>query len=132
MLLLAGEVARGLREPRLKLRLTRLGARLLAIQRITLHAQTMQHGRAGSLLVAQGLKLFGGFRLMAKRFAFGLGLLRHKGERLLEGGLLLLDQRASPHPMEMMLKSLHLADLAGDLAVALRLARLAPECLQLR
>ena len=76
MLLLAGEVARSLRQPRLELGLPRLGAGLLALQRVALDAQAMQHRRARGLLVAQRLKLLGGLGLLAQRLAFGLGLLR--------------------------------------------------------
>jgi hypothetical protein len=65
MLLFAGEIARGLREPGFELGLARLGAGLLAIERIALDAQAMQHRGAGRLLVAQGLELLGGLRLLA-------------------------------------------------------------------
>ena len=70
--------------------------------------------------------------MLAERLSLGLGLLRHGAERVLERGFLVLDQRAGRLPMEVMLKRLGLADLAGDLAIALRLARLAPQRLQLR
>ena len=132
MLLLAGEVAGGLRQPRLELGLPRLGAGLLALQRIALDAQAMQHGRARSLLVAQRLEFLGRLGLLAQCLAFGLGVLRDLGERLLERRFLLLDMGAGAGPMQMMLERLGLADLAGDFTVALRLARLAPQSLQLR
>src|SRR4029453_4957704 len=132
MFLFTGEIARGLREPRLELRLACLGARLLALEGVALHAQAMQHGRARSFLVAKRLKLLSGFRLLAQRLAFRFGLLRYRAERGLKCSFLLLHMVASCDPMKMMLKRLCGADLAGNLAIALRLARLAPERLQLR
>ena len=126
MLLFAGEVAGGLRQPRLKLGLPRFGASLLTLQRVALDAQAMQHGRARGLLVPQRLQLLGGLGLLTQRLAFGLGVLRDLGERLLERRFLLLDMRARAGPVQMMLQRLGLADLAGDFTVALRLARLAP------
>ncbi len=74
MLLLASEVAGGLREPRLELGLARLGAGLLALKRVALDAQPMQNGGARRLLVAQRLELLGRLGLLAQRLAFGLGL----------------------------------------------------------
>ena len=132
MLLLAGKIARGLRQPRLELGLARLGARFLAFQRVALDAQAMQHGRARGLLVTQRLKLLGRLRLLAQRLALGLGLLRHGGKGLLERRLLLLDMGAGADPMKMVLERLHLANLAGDLAIALGLPGLAAHRLQLR
>src|SRR5262245_9361001 len=92
----------------------------------------MQHGGARSLLVAQRLELLGGFSLLAQSLTLGLGLLRDRAERSLERGLLLLDMGASRDPMEVMLERLCCADLAGDLAIALRPACLTPKLLQLR
>jgi hypothetical protein len=81
VLFLAGKVARGLRQPRFQLCLARLGAGLLALERIALDAQAMQHRGARRLLVAQGLKLLGGFGLLTQRLAFSLGLLGNHAER---------------------------------------------------
>ncbi len=114
MLLLAGEIARGLSQTRLELRLAGLGARFLAFERVALDTQPMQYRGARRLLVAQRLKLLGGLGLLAQRLALGLGLLRHCRKRLLEVGLLLLDQRASRDPMKMMLQRLDLAHLGRD------------------
>src|SRR5262249_32960976 len=132
MLLLAGEIARGLCEPRLELRLARLGARLFALERVALDAQAVQHGGARSLFIAQRLKLFCGLRLLAQCLAFRFGFLRYRAERGLECSFLLLDMGASCDPMEVMLKGLRGADFAGDLPITLRLARLTPQLLQLR
>ena len=103
MLFLAGEVARGLRQPRLELRLARLGAGLLALERVALDAQAMQHRGARRLLVAQGLKLLCGLGLLPQSLAFGLGLLGDRAKRRLKRGFSLLDMLASRDPMEMML-----------------------------
>ncbi len=130
--LLAGKIARSLRQSCLELGLARFGARFLAFQRIALDAQAMQHGGARSLLVTQRLKLLGGFRLLAQRLALGLGFLRHGGKGLLERRLLLLDMGAGADPMKMVLQRLHLANLAGDFAIALGLPGLAAHRLQLR
>ena len=132
MLFLAGKVARGLRQPRLQLCLAGLGARFLAFQRIALDAQAMQHRGARRLLVAQRLKLLGGFGLLTQRLALSLGFLGDHAECRLKRGLFLLHMGAGRHPMQMMLQGLGLADLSGNLAVALRLAGLALQRLQLR
>ena len=132
VLLLPGKVARGLREPRLKLGLARLGARFFAVERVALDAQAMQHRRAGGLLVAQRLELLGGLGLLAQRLALGLGLLGDRRERPLERGLFLIDMGASADPSEMMQERLGGADLAGNFAITLRLARLALQRLKLR
>jgi hypothetical protein len=52
VLFLTGEVAGGLRQPRLELRLARLCAGFFAFQRIALDAQTVQHCRALGLRIA--------------------------------------------------------------------------------
>ncbi len=132
MLFLAGEIARGLRQPRLELRLARHGARLFFFKRVALDIQPVQRRGALGFRVAQRLQLLGGLGLLTQRLALGLGLLRHRRKRSLECGLLLFDQRAGGDPMQMMLQRFGLADLAGDLAIALRLAGLALQRLQLR
>src|SRR5262249_48648949 len=131
MLLLASEVARSLREPRLELGLSRLGARFLALERIALHAQAMEHCRTRGLLVAQRLELLRRLGLLSHGLALRRCLLRNRAAPVLERSLLLLDMGASGDAMEVMLERFRCADLAGDLAVALRLARLTPQLLQL-
>src|SRR5262245_36528468 len=132
VLFLAGEVARSLREPGLELGLARLGARLFAVERVALDTQAMQNRRAGGFLVAQRLKLFGSLGLLAQCLALGLGLLGDRGERPLERGLLLIDMGAGADPSQVMQERLGGADLAGNLAITLRLARLALQRLELR
>src|SRR4029078_9699705 len=95
MLLLAGEIARGLREPRLELRLARLGARLFALERVALDAQAMQDGGGRSLFISQRLKLFCGLRLLAQCLAFRFGFLSYRAKRGLERSLLPLCIAAS-------------------------------------
>ena len=102
MLFLASEVARSLREPRLKLSLTRLGAGLLTLERVALDAQAMQHRGARRLLVAQGLKLLCGLCLLPQSLAFGLGFLGDGAERRLKRGFGLLDMLTGRDPMEVM------------------------------
>ena len=103
VLFLAGEVARGLRQPRLKLRLTRLGAGLFALERVALDAQAMQHRGTRRLLVAQGLKFLRGLGLLPQGLAFGLGLLGDGAKRGLKRGFGLLDMLAGRDPMKMVL-----------------------------
>ena len=102
MLFLAGKVAQSLRQSCLKLGLPRFGAGLLALQRIALHAQPVQHRRARCLFVAKRLQFLRGLSLLTQRLTFSLGLAAHGAERILEGGLGLIYMGASALPMEVM------------------------------
>src|SRR6476469_2109538 len=88
MLLLAGKVARGLREARLELCLARLSTGLLALKRVALDAQSVKDRGSGRLLVAQRLELFGGLGPLAQGLALSLGLLRYVAKSRLERAFL--------------------------------------------
>src|SRR5262245_3875704 len=92
----------------------------------------MHHGRARGFLIAQRLALLRCPGLLAQGLALRFRLLGHSAERSLECRLLLLDMGASRDPMEVMLQGFRSADLARNLAIALRLACLTPQLLQLR
>ncbi len=129
---LAGEVAGGLRQPRLQFRLAGLGPGLFALQRVPFHAQAVQHRRALGFRIAQRLELLGRFGLAPQGLAFSLGLFGDRRQRLLECRLVSLDLPASGRPLQVVLQGLHLVDLVGDLPVALGLARLAAHGVELR
>ena len=65
-MVLALGVLLDLRKPRLQLRLALLRAGFLAVERVALHLDAVQHGRAGCLLLAERLQLVGDFGLRAR------------------------------------------------------------------
>ena len=132
MLFFTGQVAGGVCKLCLQFRLPGLGPGFLALQRIPVDGEAMEHGRAGSLFVAQGLELSGRFGLEAQGLGFGSRLLGHGFESVLKRQLVGLDLGASRDPLQMVKQRLHLMDSGRDVAIALGLAGLAPRRLELR
>ena len=126
-MILALGILLDLLKPRLQLRLALRRALLLAVERVALHLDAVQHGRAGCLLLAERLQRIGVLGLHTQRRGLRLRELAHGAQRIHELRLLGLHGGVGGGIVLVMLNGFELAQLRGQLLVFLRLARLPPQ-----
>ena len=131
-LLLAGPVALQLREPALQLPAPLVRALGLALEVLVFDLEAVQDGALRGLLLAQGLDPGGRLGFPAQRLRLGLRGLPEPLQRDRQLGLARIDLALGVHPVQIEDDRVEPADLAGQLLVAARLARLALQALDLR
>ncbi len=128
---LALKVARELREAPLELRLALPGALLFRFERLAGERDAVQGGPAARFLVAQGRQGCGGERLQARGLGLRAGALSDFEEVGVEAPARIGERRLMLAPGNEARQRLLAADRAGKFAVAVRLARLLLEALDL-
>ena len=128
---LALEVAGELRDAAVKLSLALLGALFFGVERLAGERDAMQGRAAPRLLLAQRRQGGSGDRLRPRGLALRAGALRHLDKAGVEALPRVGERRLVLAPGDELRQRLVAADSAGQLAIAVRLARLTLEAVDL-
>ncbi len=120
-----------MRDAAVKLGLALFGALLFGVERLAGERDAMQGRAASRLLLAQRRQGGGGDRLRPRGLALGAGALRHLDEAGVEALPRVGERRLMLAPGDELRQRLVAADRAGQFAVAVRLARLTLEAVDL-